>query len=171
MLQARLRGVVFTLALLSCGAGLQAEVPEAGAAASAPPLPSVMGVGLTSAQLDRSLRFYRDGLGMVELRRIPQGAVVEVIMGFDSQGAGVTIFLLGPSSGAGPAVKPASHDKLVLSVPDAEALAARLASAGFKPGPIKSLPEYRIKNFMVSDPDGHVLEIVQKDARQTREGG
>jgi catechol 2,3-dioxygenase-like lactoylglutathione lyase family enzyme len=145
--------------LAFASATANAETP----AAPTQPATMLMGVGFATADLNRTLHFYRDGIGMVELTRLPLGEVVEVILGFDrGSKSPPNIMLLGradgkPLAGAGGA----AGDKTVLSVSDVAAVSARLTAAGFAPAPIRANPAMDVSNFFVTDPDGHRLEIVQ----------
>src|SRR5256885_716467 len=47
--------------------------------------PGVISTGMRSSNLDRSIRFYTEGLGMVVLGKIVSGPVKEVIFGFQGK--------------------------------------------------------------------------------------
>ena len=85
-----------------------------------------------------------------------------MILGFDRSGHAPNILLLGRKDGKPMAeASVARPDKTVLSAPDATAVAARLAAAGYAPAAIKVNPAMDVRNFFVTDPDGRRLEIVQ----------
>lgn len=137
--------------------------PHASARPTAAPALALSGAGLHTTDIERALRFYQDGLGMVELRRLKTAELEEAILGFGAGSTSPSILLLKPRAAAPVAVSTADHqNKIVLEVADAEALAARLKAAGFKPGPINYNATHGVKVFWVSDPDGHRFEIVQR---------
>lgn len=120
---------------------------------------SIAGPVLIVTDLERSLRFYTEGLGMMVASRLPgnpgPGATL-VAPGSDR----VPFVLLRQREVTAESAPPieigAGLSRIMLSVSDAKAIEARLTSAGYAPGPIKS------KNiFFVKDPDGYSYEIIQ----------
>lgn len=120
---------------------------------------SLYGPGLGTADLDRAIRFYEDGLGLKQAMRFTSGSVEEVIMSFGGDTALPMLLLVKPLKGD--PEKPSATDKLVLSVSDAAAMQARLLAAGYEPGEIHTHEASGTIIFWVTDPDGHRLEIVQ----------
>ena len=121
------------------------------------------GAGLGTADLERAVRFYRDGLGMVEIRRLQTAQVDEAIMGFGAGSTSPPIFLLQRRNGVQePLPAGERQDKIILFVADAAALAARLKAAGYAPGEIKHDAAHGVKVFWVSDPDGHRFEVTER---------
>jgi catechol 2,3-dioxygenase-like lactoylglutathione lyase family enzyme len=152
------------IAGLALGSSLLAFAPLSAQAPGAAPTVGMMGTGVHASDLDRSIKFYRDGLGMVELRHLVLGATDEVIMGFSQSPSPPMLFLLHRRDTSG-APQPAVVDpqeKIVLTVINAEALVARLKAAGYSPGPINGNPQQGVKVFWVSDPDGHRLEVTER---------
>lgn len=126
---------------------------------------SIGGTGLLTADIERAVRFYREGLGMVEMRRFQTAEMDEVIMGFGAGSTSPPIFLLKPRDPAKAATIPAVHrDKMILGVKDAAALVARLKASGYSPGEIQDDAAHGVKVFWVSSPDGHRFEIVERRA-------
>lgn len=123
---------------------------------------ALYGPGLGAADLDRSIQFYRDGLGLKLVMRFTPGSVEEAIMSFGEDNAQPMLLLVKPLEGD--PEKPSATDKLVLSVSDAAAMQARLRAAGYDPGEIHTHEASGTKIFWVTDPDGHRLEIVQTPA-------
>jgi len=140
-----------------------AEEPPAG---SAPQVQiSLVGPGFRTGDLDGALRFWREGLGMVELTRLDLGELVEVILGFGGDPRPPMVMLLARKDGAPEVITANDKDKLVLSVSDAEAVRARLAGAGFAPTELHVHEASGTRVFFVTDPDGHRLEITQPPPR------
>ena len=156
-------------------AGLAGSILLAGSAAAAPPeapapaeaeapLVGLMGPGLYSSDLDASIAFFRDGLGLTLVGRFSPGSTLEeAILSF---GTGMTppfIILARPNNAASP--EPAGHvrrgDRIVLRVSDADAVRQRLVTAGFEAGEITVHSSSDTRIFWTSDPDGHHLEITQ----------
>lgn len=121
--------------------------------------PIIAGPVLIVSDLERSLRFYTQGLGFVVASRLP-----------GNPGPGAT--LVAPRSGRTPFLllrqshaTPNSAEeiqigtglsRIMLGVSDAKALEARLRSAGYEP---QSTNHGNI--FFVKDPDGYSYEIIQ----------
>jgi lactoylglutathione lyase len=120
---------------------------------------NIAGPVLIVTDLERSLRFYTEGLGLVVASRLPgnPGPGATVV----APGSGRVPFVLLRQREATPKSAPpvemgAGLSRIMLSVSDAKAIEARLTSAGYTAGPIKS------KNiFFVKDPDGYSYEIIQ----------
>jgi catechol 2,3-dioxygenase-like lactoylglutathione lyase family enzyme len=128
--------------------------------------PAIMSTAMRSSDLDRSLRFYTVGLGMVVQGKVVAGPSTEVILGFEghSDRAGVIV-----SQTKGPTESlPVDHGnenlKIVLGVADVVATAARLKAAGYSAGEIRSNGGYKI--LVTHDPDGYTFEIVEHPKSQ-----
>jgi catechol 2,3-dioxygenase-like lactoylglutathione lyase family enzyme len=120
---------------------------------------TIAGPVLIVSDLERSLRFYTQGLGFVVASRLP-----------GNPGPGAT--LVAPRSGRTPFLllrqghaTPNSAEviqigtglsRIMLGVSDAKALEARLRSANYEP---KTTTSGNI--FFVNDPDGYSYEIIQ----------
>src|ERR1700730_6128190 len=98
--------------------------------------PSVMSTGMRSSNLERSIRFYTEGLGMVVLTKLVSGPVTEVILGFQGKNDQPGLILF-QTQGAGESL-PVEHGnadtKVVLGVADIAAVAAKLSSVGYPSG-------------------------------------
>jgi lactoylglutathione lyase len=113
--------------------------------------------------LDRSLKFYQHGLGLVIGTRLPgnpgPGATVTARAGSPAP------FLLLRQRAAevtksAPIQLGNGLSRVMLVVADSEPVAARLERAGYVHTPISDR-----KVFFVSDPDGYRLEIMQRNSR------
>lgn len=147
-------------------------LPAAPSFAAEPPAPAVetaslIGPVMYVSDINRSLKFYTDGLGMTLNMTMGPDARREYMVGFagDPRKPGL-ILLYNAAAGAAPqsVVQTHGYDRTVLRIPDLDALAARLSAAGFAHGEIHDVAMgYRM--MMVSDPDGYRYELVQIRAR------
>lgn len=136
-------------------------------AQAAAPEPSVMaaseigiaGPVLLVADLDRSLRFYVEGLGLSVGRRLPGNPGPGAIL-LGSGGSRVPFLLLrqrGSDADVTRAIDVGDGlSRIMLSVRDAKSVEARLRAAGFTP----TAPNAR-NIFFVKDPDGYSYEVMQ----------
>lgn len=123
---------------------------------------------LRVGDLDRSIAFYRDALGMHEMRRetFPEGRFTLVFMGYGDNSPAPTIELTWnwdeTSYQHGNA-----YGHIALEVSDIYAACERLTKMGVKltrpPGPMKFAPvetgEKELIAF-VEDPDGYSIELI-----------
>jgi lactoylglutathione lyase len=124
---------------------------------------------MRSSNLDQSIRFYTQGLGMTLLTRRVAGPTTEVIFGFGNRidRAGLMVFQTQGEGQSAPVDHGNSETKIVLGVSDIAATAARLKAAGYPVGEVSEHGPYKI--LWVQDPDGYKLEIVETpEARQAR---
>lgn len=155
----------FALAAPACAAP---QVSGQAPAKQAAPTIAIAGAGLRTTDLERAVRFYRDGLGLAEVARFQTTEMDEAIMGFGPGSTSPPIFLLQRRDGVKEPLRAGERqDKIILAVADAEALAGRLKAAGYAPGKIKHDAAHGVKVFWVSDPDGHRFEVTER-TRQTR---
>jgi catechol 2,3-dioxygenase-like lactoylglutathione lyase family enzyme len=146
--------------------------------AELPPATALAHTGLTVSDLDRSLRFWRDGLGMREAMgqekrggyleavvREPGAHVRMVHLEFPGGGSRIELFqYLAPEGGrvdGRPADVGFSHVCVVC--PDVDGLLERLVEAGGSPlGPpadVDTGANAGGRCVYVRDPDGHVCEL------------
>jgi catechol 2,3-dioxygenase-like lactoylglutathione lyase family enzyme len=141
-------------------------MPAFAAEPTPPPVPeagSLIGPVMFVTSIERSLKFYTDGLGMTLNMKMGPDARREYMIGFgaDPRKPGM-ILLHDDTPGAPPQLAAQAHgyDRTVLRITDLDALAARLTAAGFAHGGIHDVAMgYRM--MMVTDPDGYKLELVQ----------
>lgn len=119
------------------------------------------------ADLDRSLTFYCDRLGMrlLRLQDFPEGKFTLAFIGYGSEAEATVIELTHNWDGA-PVDPGRGFGHLAIDVPDIHAAATALAQAGVPvvraAGPLKGDPEQVIA--FVEDPDGYRIELIQIDA-------
>ena len=118
---------------------------------------------LRVGDLERSIKFYTAGLGMVVATTLNMSSTTEVIFAF---GGGRTqpVILLYKDDTPGKS-PPIDHGngfgRVMLRVPDAIALAARLSAAGYSIGEMHANSANHMKVFWVADPDGYKYEITE----------
>ena len=137
---------------------------------SVSPVPSrILYTMLRTSDLDRSLSFYRESLGMRELKRetFSEGRFTLVFIGYDDASPSALIELTynwdddGYTHGTG-------YGHLALGVDDIYATCERLANSGVtitrQPGPMMHAPDetgHRELIAFIEDPDGYKIELVQ----------
>lgn len=150
------------LALLAATPALAAEP----APPAAPATVGLIGMGLNATNLERSARFYLEGLGMKELSRIDAGSSTQLFLGYPDTPYPPMLEIIVPKDPAKATATVTSSFKLVISTPNAAAVAARFRAAGFAPGEVHTNPTTGGASFWIKDPDGYSLEIVQRPARK-----
>jgi catechol 2,3-dioxygenase-like lactoylglutathione lyase family enzyme len=154
-------------AVLLAGAATQASAePPAKPVAPAGIAGALIGPALHVGNVERSMKFYVDGLGMAIGTQMgpPQRHETILIFGGDPRSAG--IILLSDQTAAAPPVIAQSNgfDRVVLRMVDLTATAARLRAAGFTPGEIRDVAMgYRM--MLATDPDGYRYELVESRPR------
>ena len=110
---------------------------------------------------ERSVKFYTQGLGMVEMGRVNLKEVTEIILGFSKDPCQPGIMLIKrKDDGAAPMMDLGNgYQRTVLRVPNLQAVADRLKAAGYETGPTMGSGPYRI--LMIKDPDGYRYELVE----------
>jgi catechol 2,3-dioxygenase-like lactoylglutathione lyase family enzyme len=125
------------------------------------PGPALMGATLRSTDLDRSIKYYTSGLGMVVTGRLVNGAVTEVFLGFEGKERQPGIILYRDATpGKSPPVDHGNAaSRVLLRMPDVAAIAARLTAAGYEAGQV--LENGNVRILMIKDPDGYSFELAQ----------
>jgi catechol 2,3-dioxygenase-like lactoylglutathione lyase family enzyme len=150
--------------------GMTAWAAAAGAAAAAapegnqgpPPVTtlSMMASSIPCSDLERSIAFYTNGLGMTLRGRIEMPSGTEAPLLFP--GGGANIILFKPKADPSAAAHGSLH-RLILAVPDIKALEAKLNAAGYHlNAPIAEQAKYHVAVGLLDDPDGNHLELVQR---------
>jgi lactoylglutathione lyase len=124
---------------------------------------------LRVGELDRSIAFYRDGLGLREIRRetFSEGRFTLVFMGYDHESIAIELTCnwgeTGYRHGNG-------FGHIALAVADVHAACGRLARMGIKilraPGPMTFASDetgLRENIAFIEDPDGYRIELVETD--------
>jgi lactoylglutathione lyase len=119
---------------------------------------------LRVGNLDASMKFYTEHLGMKELRRIevPEGKYTLAFVGYGSEKDN-TVLELTYNWGVDHYETGTGFGHLALGVPDIYGACERLAAAGVKiprpPGPLKF--GTTVIAF-VEDPDGYKIELIER---------
>jgi len=134
-----------------------AEQPAAGINAFRP---RILHTAYFVADIERSMKFYCNVLGMKELQRFDLGdGVQEVILGFpDSKGGGV--ILMWNTQRSTPYQHGDGYSRFVMLVSDLDATLAHLVANGTT---ISKQPTEvgALRYIMVKDPDGYTIEMMQ----------
>jgi len=128
------------------------------------PATTVMGpVHLTVADLERSLAYYRDAIGL---------DVRERDAGLASLGAGdLELLVVVEEPGARPAPRHTGLFHFALLVPERAALARWLAHAARERVPLAGMSDHYVSEAVyLGDPDGHGIEIYADRPREVWEG-
>ena len=114
--------------------------------------------------LDRSVRFYTEQLGMRELRRsdVPDGKYTLPFVGYGDE-ANDTVLELTYNYGTDRYEQGTAFGHLAVGVPDVAAACERMRKTGVKitrePGPVKF--GTTVIAF-IEDPDGYKIELIQR---------
>lgn len=131
--------------------------------APAPTASSMMGVAINVVNIEKQLAFYTDVLGMKLKTKLPLGTKNEYILGFDEDPASPALLLMHETAPSAPSSIQHGNgfSRLVVSVPDLDAVLARLTSRGYSHGGVHEVfGGYRIA--MTTDAEGYRLELVQR---------
>jgi lactoylglutathione lyase len=132
---------------------------------------SILYTMLRVHNLDRSISFYRNAFGMVEVRRetFPDARFTLVFMGYVAQPDGATIELTW-NWDSNAYIHGTGFGHIALAVPDIHVACARLADMGvtiLRPaGPMTHAPQetgHRENIAFVSDPDGYRIELIEQN--------
>lgn len=142
------------VALLSATAA--AQTPIAPLAEDTKPL-RVSGLGLNVSNLERSMKFYTEVLGLQVDSKVPgkDGKIVEYLLGMTGDVRADTLIVLRQGEIVPGATK---FGRIVLVVPSGRRMAERLAVAGYPPAKIVD------GTNVVQDPDGYTIELYQRPA-------
>ncbi len=124
-------------------------------ATAGPNLDTIAQIALTVADLDRSVAFYRDALGMPLLFQAPPG------LAFFKCGA-IRLMLSKPEA----EFKPGASSVLYFKIAGIEALHSTLKTRGVKfvdePHFITKMPEHDLWMTFFKDPDGNTLALMEE---------
>jgi len=122
----------------------------------------IVGVGLHVADLERSVDFYTDVVGMKELARYEFDGLTEVMVGYPTGDGAPSLILVDRADNPGPHDVGNGFDRVMLMVDDVDAVCDRLRAFGCtvitEPAPMHQFP---VKLAMAQDPDGYRLELLE----------
>lgn len=129
---------------------------------------AMIGAAIHVSNLERSLRFYRDTLGMRMMAQFnPPGATdksrPDTVLNFGGGPADTMLMLLSDRDPAGP--RKIEHAfgfaRVVLRHADLAGLNGKLRDNGFAEGEIKQV-HGAVRLMMLRDPDGYTIEIIER---------
>ena len=122
---------------------------------------TMMASAVPCTDLNRSIAFYVHGLGMTLGGRTEMATMTEVPLILP--GGGAYLLLVKPKRNEISVAARTILNRVVLAVPDIEALAAQLASAGYHfDQPVHRNQQYHVAVALIHDPDGNQIELVQR---------
>ena len=122
------------------------------------------GFGINVNDLDRSVEFYTQALGLQEKTKIDLGELHEVLVGGEDDRTAILLVKHAdrtdaPTPGTG-------FEKIVLVTDDVDALYRRVAmSAGAAVKEPWVIEKLGIKVALVRDPDGYFIELIEQQPR------
>jgi len=122
---------------------------------------SISGFGINVTDLDRSVEFYTQVLGLEEKTKIDLGELHEVLVGgVDDRH---TILLVHHSDRTEPPVVGTGFEKIVFLTEGVDALYERVtANGGSSVKEPWDLGSMGIRVALVHDPDGYLLELIER---------
>ena len=161
---------VYVGATMLTGAAQAADKIATPVAAKSQPVitadrPRVAYVAFRILELERSLKFYQDILGMQERQRIPlDNGVMEILLGYGDANKDAGVLLLYNPNHKEPYTHGDGFHRFIISVKDLPALIAHVKAAGGKVmrGPIR-VDNLKLSYAFISDPDGYQIELVEND--------
>lgn len=142
-------------------------VPSIACAQAAPtemaaPLNEIVGPGIYVSDVERSLSFYRDILGMTVRMKFGPADRPDAVIGYGTEMTRPSLMLL--SDRAGPEPRKIEHghgyDRLAINVADLRGLEARLREAGYTTSEIREVHGAFLM-MIATDPDGYRIELLQ----------
>jgi lactoylglutathione lyase len=122
----------------------------------------IVGVGLHVADLDRSVDFYTNVLGLREVARYQFEGVTEVLVGFGDQGESPSIVLVDRAGHPRPVDTGDGFDRVLLILDDVRGACNRLRAFGCE---VVREPddttEFPVVIAIACDPDGYRLELLE----------
>jgi catechol 2,3-dioxygenase-like lactoylglutathione lyase family enzyme len=154
-------GLSAVIAAAFFAAAARAQTPPMPSPAAPAPALSLMASVVPSSDLGRSIAFYENGLGLKAAERLDTANATEAPLLFP--GGGSILMLVKSKTDGAPLPVRGMYNRVVLSVPDVKALAARMEAAGY---PLKRAPVAQAQHHVIvaiaEDPDGNMLELVQR---------
>lgn len=140
-----------------------ASNPPAPAAAVTKRLPVVeFGfMAINVSDMEKSLAFYKDLLGMTEQFRSESPSNLEVGVDFPSNPIGPHLLLNLIKNRTTPYNHGDAFNRFSLYVKDIEGIQAHMAAAGVNMKQLKDLKAYKVKVLFVTDPDGYTVELLE----------
>lgn len=112
--------------------------------------------------LEKSLKFYKDGLGLIETRRkdFPEHKFTLVYL--SNEVGGYEIELTYNYNPEKPYEIGNGFSHTAIGVKDLEGMREKHVSLGYKVTDLKGLPGEKPKYYFVTDPDGYMVEVIRE---------
>jgi lactoylglutathione lyase len=157
---------IITLATLLAGSMLaETNLPALAQAPANAPLTAaanaMVGPGIYVSDVQRSLKFYRDILGMTVRMQYGPAAAPDVVIGFGNDPAAAGLMLLSDHTPGAPHTIQHGHgyDRLALRLADLSGTHAKLRAAGFTVTDVRVVHDVFLM-AMATDPDGYKVELL-----------
>jgi lactoylglutathione lyase len=122
----------------------------------------IVGVGLHVADLDRSVDFYTNVLGLREVARYQFEGVTEVLVGFGEQGESPSIVLVDRANHPRPIDPGNGFDRVMLILDDVQGACDRVRAFGCDVArEPDATTEFPVVIAIARDPDGYGLELLE----------
>jgi lactoylglutathione lyase len=129
--------------------------------ATAAPANMIVGPAFYVTDMARSLRFYRDALGMTVRMQFGPKDQPEAVIGFGTDPRLPCLMLLSDKPGAAEKIEHGhGYDRVALNVTDLRGFETKLKAAGYKTDEIRTV-HGSILMMIATDPDGYRIELVQ----------
>jgi lactoylglutathione lyase len=113
------------------------------------------------SDMEKSLAFYKDLLGMTEQFRSDSPDNLEIGVDFPSNPVGPHLLLNLVKNRTTPYNHGDAFNRFALFVKDIEGIQKRMAAAGVKMKPLNDLKSHKVKVLFVTDPDGYTVELLE----------
>lgn len=111
--------------------------------------------------LEKSMRFYKDVLGLVETRRMDYPDYKFSLVYLSNEEGGYEIELTYNYDQEKPYEMGNGFSHIAIGVDDVEAERERYLELGYEVTPLKGLPGQKPHYFFVTDPDGYKVEVIK----------
>ena len=161
-----MKSITAALLAITATAGLSpAQAQDAAAPQKAPAAVaqnSVVGPALYVTDIERSVRFYRDVLGMTVKMRYGPAGKEDVVLGFGPDPRQLGLMLLSDKTGPNPRKIEHGHgfDRFAVNVTDLARVQQRMKAAGMPAAEIRKA-HGTVLVMMTTDPDGYTVEVTQ----------
>ena len=124
-------------------------------------------VSLKVRDLERSLHFYEAVMGLKQTRRLQASKdVVEVLLNGESANQASGVMLMHDARRDRPYELGDGYSRIVVYVDDLDRISKALPeSGGTTVRPVTHIEALKINILLAKDPDGYVIEFVQRDPR------
>lgn len=112
--------------------------------------------------LEKSLKFYKEGLGLIETRRKDFAEHKFTLVYLSNEVGGYEIELTYNYNPEKPYEIGNGFSHTAIGVKDLEGLREKHISLGYKVTDLKGLPGEKPRYYFVTDPDGYMVEVIRE---------